>query len=877
MSTHTIQELYQQALRTPSDISEHLPTLYRLARECDHVTEMGTHTGVSTRAFLAAQPQVLVCYDVLRQPAVDLIEMAASEAGRPRFQFFQADVLRIQIEPTDLLFIDTFHYYDQTKQELALHAERARKYLVFHDTTLYGQYGQVAGSRGIWPAIEEFLDANSHWVISLKVDNNNGLTVLSRKREVRRQVGSSRVTGSISACVVAGNEEARIEPTLQSLQGWTDQIIVIDHESEDQTVAIARRYTDCILTAPGMMNIGALRNLAIPVATGEWLFAVDADDQVPPRLGPILRQLVRERGHEFEALCIPVKHHFCGKWLRHGDWWPGYNGPQLLKAGHCHFQEGLHAGVSVDGRTVFLPPDDADLAIIHQTYNTIGHYLEKLNRHSDIEAETLLAEGASHSWECQLAHFVRDWQLHYEQGRADLDGMDGFVLAFMSAFYRFAARAKLRDLRRLRGDLPDHERVPGSLREMLEFMAHVVQSGAERWLDRPTAGRKEAPATLVPLLWRAPIYDTGGCADASRNLVLALIEAEESVLIAPEPLASADARLPAETRANFDARTVPADSPVELCVRQMRFPPQPPTRTAHFNIARVMFETDWLPSGADIALNAFDRIWVPSEFNRETFVKSGVSPEKLAVIPEAIDAAVFAVEAAEPWPLPGEEAYRFLSVFDWTLRKGWDVLLEAFASEFGSDPYVGLILKVWSSLGYTLEEMQAQADALLRSRLGKGLSELPNIHFWVESLSANDLPRIYHAVEAVVLPTRGEGWCRPLMEAMAAGLPTIATAWSGVTAFHNDRVGYPLKHRLVPVSPAAARELPQYAGHCWAEPDVAELRRLMRQLVDDPQTARGRALAARGTVDHQYSRRAVGRILREELAHCRRLAALPDK
>src|SRR5207247_2311553 len=111
--------------------------------------------------------------------------------------------------------------------------------------------------------------------------------------------------------------------------------------------------------------------------------------------------------------------------------------------------------------------------------------------------------------------------------------------------------------------------------------------------------------------------------------------------------------------------------------------------------------------------NQMDRIWVASEFNRETFVRSGVDPAKISVVPEAIDAAAFAADV-EPWPLPGNETYRFLSVFDWTLHKGWDALLEAFASEFGSDAQVGLVLKVWSSSGYTLEEIREQADAHLR-------------------------------------------------------------------------------------------------------------------------------------------------------------------
>src|SRR5205807_1421971 len=133
-----------------------------------------------------------------------------------------------------------------------------------------------------------------------------------------------------------------------------------------------------------------------------------------------------------------------------------------------------------------------------------------------------------------------------------------------------------------------------------------------------------------------------------------------------------------------------------------------PTPDARFNIARTMFETDRLPEGAPERLNTFDRIWVPSRFNQETFIRSGVDPTKIAVVPGAIDPAYL-----EEAPLPDDwswirDAYvrtllearavalpegrtpnaerrprLFLSIFDWTLHKGWDALLEAFALEFG--------------------------------------------------------------------------------------------------------------------------------------------------------------------------------------------------
>jgi hypothetical protein len=178
--TGALQGLYYQALSAPSDIREHLDTLYQLARGCNHVTEMGTRRGVSTRAFLYAQPEVLVCYDQVRLPEVQMLEAAAGAAGRPRFLFVQADVRQVEIEPTDLLFIDTWHVYAQMQQELAFHGNKARKYLVFHDTMRFGEQGETPGHRGIWPAIEEFLWDNHHWSVSPRLTRNDDLTILSR-------------------------------------------------------------------------------------------------------------------------------------------------------------------------------------------------------------------------------------------------------------------------------------------------------------------------------------------------------------------------------------------------------------------------------------------------------------------------------------------------------------------------------------------------------------------------------------------------------------------------------------------------------------------------------------------------------------------------
>lgn len=172
------ESYYEDACTRGSDISEHLPTLSRLASECQHVTEMGIASGQSTRAFLRHDVEY-IGYDILIQPQINELLDEAKRAGR-RVRWHVADTKTFICDETDLLFIDTAHNYEQLKKELELHGNRARKYLVFHDTTTFGNRDETMGGPGLWPAIEEFLEKNKHWEIAEKYENNNGLTVLRR-------------------------------------------------------------------------------------------------------------------------------------------------------------------------------------------------------------------------------------------------------------------------------------------------------------------------------------------------------------------------------------------------------------------------------------------------------------------------------------------------------------------------------------------------------------------------------------------------------------------------------------------------------------------------------------------------------------------------
>lgn len=177
--SENIEYYYQLVSKHPSDINEHLPVLYEYAKTCSHITEFGVRSVVSTWAFLRAKPSKLISYDIEYHPNIEMAKKLAKEEGVD-FEYRLQDVLLSAVEPTEFLFIDTLHTYDQLKQELALHGNKASKYLGFHDTTTFAHKGENGDMKGLLPAIEEFLKENSHWKEELRKTNNNGLTILKR-------------------------------------------------------------------------------------------------------------------------------------------------------------------------------------------------------------------------------------------------------------------------------------------------------------------------------------------------------------------------------------------------------------------------------------------------------------------------------------------------------------------------------------------------------------------------------------------------------------------------------------------------------------------------------------------------------------------------
>ena len=188
-----IYEKFEEKVSIPSDINQHLWTLRKYSEECETIIEMGVRGIVSTWALLAAKPNKITCYDI-SDLNLDEPKKLAEQNNIP-LKFIRADVLKIKIEKTDLLFLDTIHRYHQLFNELNIHAKNVKKYIIMHDTVSYGTKDEVIyipnyvspiieNKKGLIMAIDDFLltKEGNEWYVLEKFENNNGLTILKRKK-----------------------------------------------------------------------------------------------------------------------------------------------------------------------------------------------------------------------------------------------------------------------------------------------------------------------------------------------------------------------------------------------------------------------------------------------------------------------------------------------------------------------------------------------------------------------------------------------------------------------------------------------------------------------------------------------------------------------
>lgn len=234
-----------------------------------------------------------------------------------------------------------------------------------------------------------------------------------------------------------------------------------------------------------------------------------------------------------------------------------------------------------------------------------------------------------------------------------------------------------------------------------------------------------------------------------------------------------------------------------------------------------------------------DELWVPSGFVRDAFVRAGVSPHRVRVIPYGFDPKLFCPKG--PFSRPkGCRKFMFLFVGGAIRRKGIDLLLDAYKEAFDPGDDVTLVVSTGSNPAYRHNTQ----DACLSDFVSR--SGLPHLALLTEQFDDATLASLYRGCDAFVLPYRGEGFGMPILEAMACGKPVITTALGPSRDFCSPGTVY-----LVSASEAAVPEDPPPLGEMageftWFEPDVSELAQTMFHVYQHREEAaeRGRRAAA---------------------------------
>ena len=243
----------------------------------------------------------------------------------------------------------------------------------------------------------------------------------------------------ISAVLTVRNEEKKIAECLESVK-WTDEIIVVDDESTDKTVQIAKKYTKNVFEHKSVGYVEPVRNFAISKAKGEWVLILDADERVPDSLARKLLEIAQLETNA-EVVAIPRKNIIFAKWMQHTGWWPDYH-IRFFKKGKLKMPKGIHQKPEVHGETLHLEAKE-EYSITHLHYDTISEFVLRMNRYTDIEAKEFLESGEEFLWTDIFSKPFNEFLSRFFARSGYKDGLHGLVLAFLQAVSMLVVSLKI--------------------------------------------------------------------------------------------------------------------------------------------------------------------------------------------------------------------------------------------------------------------------------------------------------------------------------------------------------------------------------------------------------------------------------------------------
>jgi glycosyltransferase involved in cell wall biosynthesis len=238
----------------------------------------------------------------------------------------------------------------------------------------------------------------------------------------------------LSVTIVTFNEEERLRACLESVT-WADEIVVVDAESTDKTVALAREFTDRVWVRP-WPGFAVQKNFAIEQATGDWVLSLDADEQVTPELRHRIGLVLGADGPA-DGYSVPRRNIFWDAWVRHGGLYPDYQLRLFRRRAGRFVGDAVHESLSVDGRVERIAE-----ALLHHSYRGIEDFVQRSNRYSSLAAKDWIDQGRRVGMADLVLRPLGRFLSMYIMRLGFLDGWRGFVLAVLYADYVFLRMAK---------------------------------------------------------------------------------------------------------------------------------------------------------------------------------------------------------------------------------------------------------------------------------------------------------------------------------------------------------------------------------------------------------------------------------------------------
>jgi (heptosyl)LPS beta-1,4-glucosyltransferase len=248
---------------------------------------------------------------------------------------------------------------------------------------------------------------------------------------------ADRGRATIAGVVITKNEEGNISACLDSLR-WVDELVVVDAESTDRTVDLAKGYTSKV-SVRAWPGYGSQKNFGMEQATADWILIVDADERVSPELREEIRGVLEKRSQSAVAYRIPRRNFYYGYWIRHAGQYPDLQ-LRLLRRGSGRYNDlPVHEHLEVKGRI-----EDLQAPLDHHTHPTIRSHELKIERYSTLASEERVHRGKHDaSWYHLVFNPAWTFVKFYVFRGGFLDGLPGFIVSGFSAAHVLLKYAKL--------------------------------------------------------------------------------------------------------------------------------------------------------------------------------------------------------------------------------------------------------------------------------------------------------------------------------------------------------------------------------------------------------------------------------------------------